>query len=184
MADSPRFWRRPQPSEDDRKVIAERQAGRKFLTEPSNGWWERGALVVDDRGPALIDADGARRDFPSSVAGAWLIFNRWYMTTGNGAAEITGAFLAAPTEPHRVLLRLPAQGFEEADYQAFAACAGFTYGDTATMTIIETEKRYPGSDSRRGPSWSDAVFTREDLDQRVGARLKRRLSHPFGRGSS
>lgn len=179
--ESVEFRRRPRPSDDDLKVMAERREGRhRYLAEPSDGWWERGALLVDSRGPALIDADGQRRDFPPWTVGAWLIFNRWWMSTGSNMAEITGGFLAAPNPPHPVLLNLPTQGFEEKDFRDFASRAGLFYRDTAGAGEEKTEQMYPGMTSRRTPSWKDAVFTREDRDHRLGARLRHRLAHPFG----
>ena len=40
---------------------------------PSRSWWEHGALVVDEAGPALIDADGLRVPIPVPATGGVLV---------------------------------------------------------------------------------------------------------------
>jgi hypothetical protein len=36
--------------------------------EPTAGWWHNGGLILDDRGPALVDAAGLRHELPSTTA--------------------------------------------------------------------------------------------------------------------
>ncbi len=40
---------------------------------PSRSWWQHGALVVDEAGPALIDADGLRVPIPVPATGGALV---------------------------------------------------------------------------------------------------------------
>ena len=40
---------------------------------PSRSWWQHGALVVDEAGPALIDADGMRVPIPVPPTGGVLV---------------------------------------------------------------------------------------------------------------
>lgn len=60
----PAYWR-------DRINEGTDQTG--FGRAPSRSWWRHGALVVDEAGPALIDADGLRVPIPVPPAGGVLV---------------------------------------------------------------------------------------------------------------
>ena len=60
----PRYWR-------DRIADGTDQSG--LGRAPSRSWWQHGALVVDEEGPALIDADGMRMPIPVPPAGGVLV---------------------------------------------------------------------------------------------------------------
>jgi hypothetical protein len=82
---------------------------------PTAGWWHNGGLIMDDRGPALVDAAGLRHELPSATT-----------------ALIR---LAAPRsvllvdDQEALVARLPITGFDDTDLREFCAAAGWRYGD-------------------------------------------------------
>jgi hypothetical protein len=80
---------------------------------PTQGWWNTGALTVDDRGPALIDAAGLRHQLP---AGAVALVLR----------PVPMALLLVDTRG-AALARLPLTGFAEPELADFARAAGWRY---------------------------------------------------------
>lgn len=86
---------------------------------PTAGWWHNGGLILDDRGPALVDAAGMRHELP-----------------GTASALIR---LAVPksvllVDADDVLVaRLPTAGFEVAELQEFCELVGWEYGDEWTF---------------------------------------------------
>lgn len=66
---------RPRPNELFLQV-RRKGADKSWLErriDPSDSWWEKGALLSDGRGPALVDADGVRHPFPEAARGGFLV---------------------------------------------------------------------------------------------------------------
>jgi hypothetical protein len=154
--------------------------------DPSDSWWEKGALVVDDQGSALVDADGARHPFPAAAQGGYLVRATVTVMTGGGGHPVPDLlfFLAAPTDQgKRVLLRLPSQGFGEGEVgegelEAFALAAGLTYVERDLTYAKVTE--FPGI--RDAPSLEWAIHDQAARDRSLQSRLHHagdRIRHPF-----
>ena len=74
---------RPVPNDVDRRHLdryARTGKRRKGMVSPS--WWEHGALVADDDGPGLIDADGVRHALPPLPPGAVVLDSTGQSATG------------------------------------------------------------------------------------------------------
>lgn len=111
--------------------------------EPTAGWWHNGGLIVDERGPALVDAAGLRHGLPAGVA----VLVQWVAPRAVLLVDDGDALLA----------RLPTTGFEEADLRRFAVAAGWRYDRTV----------HPSRTARTAVDLRDAV-----VDKAAKARRK------------
>lgn len=179
---------RPRPDELFRRV-RDKGAHKGWLErriDPSDSWWDQGGLFVDERGPALIDADGVRHPFPEGARAGFLV--RATVTLAAGGTSPLDALLLFVTEPpergQRVLLRLPSQGFGEEEVgdrelEAFAGSAGLTYLQRDYGTSSQ-EREFPGY--RDAPSLEGAIHDQAARDRSVESRLHHageRVRHPF-----
>jgi hypothetical protein len=170
---------------------------------PSRSWWQRGALVVDEAGPALIDADGLRVPVPVPATGGVLV--RLAVTVDPVAIRPHPLALqpgrrrlprrrgqAAPPPPKpsgtvylnfisgpggKVTARLPGpeEGFSDAAMASFAEAGGMRYEQRDKKSL----KNYSGLHSSL-----DLRACVDDAAYRAtrGARVKRML-HVQGRRS-
>lgn len=165
---------RPEPSEWDRKTMAKRErTGRRHPERPSTEWWERGGLLVDDQGPALVDADGHERRFPSFVRG-WLITFEVFDAAGAGVFSQLFS-LASPVPPYVRVLELPGDrmgGLSSGYYRHFADEAGFYYVEK------DPHDNFPRAPRGEHVDWWDAVRTLSDRRNRFSAQIGRRVRHP------
>ncbi|HEY0807123.1 MAG TPA: hypothetical protein VGD84_18795 [Pseudonocardiaceae bacterium] len=113
-----RLWVRPRRASDVAPRGLSGRVDRWLATDgpvPTAGWWHNGGLILDDRGPALVDAAGLRHELPPTTA-----------------ALIR---LAAPKsvllvdDEQALLARLPTTGFDDRDLREFCVAAGWRYGD-------------------------------------------------------
>ena len=81
--------------------------------KPSAGWWHNGGLLLDERGPAFVDAAGLRHALPTAVA---------RMVNPSVPRSL---MLVDGTST--VLVRLPTTGFNNEELSAFADAARWTY---------------------------------------------------------
>lgn len=129
-------WVRPVRLADDRPRGLAGRVDRWLATDgprPTAGWWHNGGLIVDERGPALVDAAGLRRGLPAGVA----VLVQW--------AAPRAVLLV--DEKDALLARLPTTGFEEADLRRFAVAAGWRYDRTV----------HPNRTARQAIDLRDAV---------------------------
>lgn len=117
---------------------------------PTAGWWHNGGLILDDEGPALVDAAGLRHTLPATTAA-----------------------LVRLTAPRSVLLvdgrqalvaRLPTTGFDERDLRRFAAAAGWLFVDDVSQ----------GRTARHAVDLRSVVVDRAARGRRLPARARRR----------
>lgn len=80
---------------------------------PTAGWWHNGGLILDERGPALVDAAGLRHDLP---AGTRVLVR---IATPRSVLLVDAR--------QTLLARLPTTGFDEDDLRRFAMAAGWRY---------------------------------------------------------
>lgn len=181
---------RPRPNEYFRRIKAkgDKKAGTDRILDPSDSWWEKGALVADDDGPSLIDADGQRHPFPETAQGGYLVESSVKLEAGAPGDSIPRRFLfvAAPSElGRRVLLVLPAQGFGgdldgRMGLARFARRAGLEWVLRTYRSGLEY-KEFPGM--REAPNLEDAIHDQATRERSAMGRLHRagqRLTRPFG----
>jgi len=115
-----RLWVRPRQAAHPLPTGLSGKVDRWLATDgpaPTAGWWHNGGLILDDRGPALVDAAGLRHELPS--------------------ATTTLVRLAAPKsvllmdDEQYLLARLPTTGFDDRDLRRFCAEAGWRYENTS-----------------------------------------------------
>lgn len=82
---------------------------------PTAGWWHNGGLILDERGPALVDAAGLRHGLPAATSAMIRI------------AAPRAVLLV--DDDQSLLARLPTTGFDDGDLRRFATAAGWRYGD-------------------------------------------------------
>ena len=166
---------RPEPSDRDKKTMANRkETGRRYPAEASTEWWERGGLLVDDQGPAVVDADGYQRRFPPWVRG-WVILCQ--PPVGYNLPNFAKRFaLATPTpQTYRIVLDLPSEykaGLFSGHYEHFAEVAGFYFVYQGNGVRSRPVPR------GQGASWWDAVNTLDDRRNVASAKVARRLGYP------
>lgn len=134
-----RVWVRPLPLAGDPPRGLGGRVDRWLATdgpEPTAGWWHNGGLIVDERGPALVDAAGLRHGLPAGVA----VLVQWAAPRAVLLVDAEDALLA----------RLPTTGFEEADLRRFATAAGWRYDRTV----------HPNRTAREAIDLRDAVVDR------------------------
>jgi hypothetical protein len=147
-------------------------------TMPGRGWWINGALVVDDGGAALIDADGGRHPLDLPPWGGRLVRSgepAIHLASG-GAAESAAVFVA--DETGHPVLRVPSAGFDDDALRQFAAAAGLTY-EVYHLSLGETGKYFPGL--LHAPHLSGVIHDRAQRDLRLGGRLRRLVRGGGGR---
>ncbi len=81
--------------------------------KPSAGWWHNGGLLLDERGPAFVDAAGLRRALPAAV-------------TGMVNPSVPRSLMLVNAK-NTVLVRLPTTGFNNGELHEFADAARWTY---------------------------------------------------------
>jgi hypothetical protein len=188
----------PEPEEDDRESglpvivrprpdtlfrrVREKGADKSWLEQridPSDSWWEKGGLVVDEQGPALIDADGVRHPFPEAARGGNLVRATVTLAAGGGGGRPLDALLLFVTSSsaggQRVVLRLPREGFgeaevEETELEAFARRAGLAYVERDYGTSSQ-EREFPGFS--HAPSLEWAIHDEATRDRSLSSRLHR-----------
>ncbi|HEX3648322.1 MAG TPA: hypothetical protein VHV49_07830 [Pseudonocardiaceae bacterium] len=144
---SARVWVRPLRLISDPPRGFGRRVDRWLATdgpEPTAGWWHNGGLIVDERGPALVDAAGLRHGLPAGVA----VLVQWAAPRAVLLVDDEDALLA----------RLPTTGFDEADLRRFAVAAGWRYDRTV----------HPNRTAREAVDLRDAV-----VDKAAKTRRKR-----------
>ncbi|HKN98759.1 MAG TPA: hypothetical protein VJX10_16690 [Pseudonocardiaceae bacterium] len=142
-----RVWVRPLRSPDDQPRSIGGRVDRWLATDgpaPTAGWWHNGGLIVDERGPALVDAAGLRHGLPAGVT----VLVQW--------AAPRAVLLVDDEEA--LLARLPTTGFDEADLRRFAVAAGWRYDRSV----------HPNRTARQAIDLRDAV-----VDKAAKARRKR-----------
>jgi hypothetical protein len=116
-----RLWVRPHRGDDAEPRGLSGRVDRWLATDgptPTAGWWHNGGLILDDRGPALVDAAGLRHELPSTTAA--LI----RLTAPRSVLLVD--------DDHALLARLPTTGFDDRDLRKFCAAAGWRYGDAVS----------------------------------------------------
>lgn len=138
---------------------------------PSRKWWRNGALVVDDAGPAVIDADGYRIPVPVPPVGGTVIRS---VLGGSSSPTMFFYFVSGPDG--RVTARLPGEtdGFSEEGLAGFARAAGLGFTE-----IVASPIEAPGY--AKSVNYTDCIFDAEYRNSRR-SRLKRAL-HYEGRCS-
>jgi hypothetical protein len=111
-----RLWVRPRQLDGDLPRGITGRVDKWLATDgptPSAGWWHNGGLVLDDRGPALLDAAGLRHGLPQATKSMVLLNvpRSVLLVDGNTA----------------LVARLPTTGFDEQDLRRFAVAAGWRY---------------------------------------------------------
>jgi hypothetical protein len=139
-------------------------------TAAGRGWWANGALVVEEDGAALVDADGGRHPLDLPAFGGRLIKAgepAIHLSSG-GAAESAAIFVA--DETGHPVLRIPAHGFDDQGLRQFAAAAGLTY-EVYHLSLGKTDKFFPHL--LRSPGLGGAVHDRAQRDRRLSGRVRR-----------
>jgi hypothetical protein len=182
----PDYWR-------DRIHQGTDQSG--FGRAPSRSWWRHGALVVDEAGPALIDADGLRVPIPVPAAGGVLVRlavtadplnhrpNPLVAQPGRRRPRLRGQAPPPPPKPSgtvylnficdpggQVTVRLPGEeeGFGDEAMTSFAAAAGLRYEQRDKKSLKNTSGLHTSLDLRA--CVDDAGYRASR-----GARVKRML---------
>lgn len=160
------FRIRPHPDESDLRAIDPAIKHDGFDRDrPSRSWWDTGALIVNDDGVALIDADGEPHPFPPGGAVmvrteevgpgtiSWTLHNL-YLTDANG----------------RVLVRLPVEGWADDELREFSGHAGLEFAERV-VGMGNLNKELPGWS--KAPNLSGAIHDQSWRDQRPGGRIRR-----------
>ena len=181
---------RPRPNEYFQRIKekGDNKTWMDRILDPSDSWWENGALVADDDGPALIDADGQRHPFPETAQGGFLVESRVRLEAGapGGAIPRRFLFVAAPAELGRqVLLVLPPQGFGgdldgRMGLVRFARRAGLEWVLRTYRSGLQ-DREFPGM--REAPNLEDAIHDQATRERSPMGRLHRagqRLTRRFG----
>lgn len=124
----PALWVRPRPRDGDPPRGFGGRVDRWLASDgpvPTAGWWHNGGLILDERGPALVDAAGLRHDLP---AGTRVLVR---IATPRSVLLVDGR--------QTLLARLPTTGFGEDDLRRFALAAGWRYDRTARPTRTARE---------------------------------------------
>jgi hypothetical protein len=115
---------------------------------PTAGWWHNGGLILDDHGPALVDAAGLRHGLPGGTA---------------ALVQLTAPKAVLLIDNRETLLaRLPTTGFDEQDLRRFAVAAGWRY---------DSEAR-PNRTARQAVDLRTAVVDRAARTRRLPTRSK------------
>ncbi len=115
---------------------------------PTAGWWHNGGLILDEQGPALVDAAGLRHGLPPDT------------TT---LVQLSAPRSVLLMDIHEQLLaRLPTTGFDDHDLRRFAVAAGWRYDRTVR----------PLRTARQAVDLRAAVVDRAAKDRRLPARSR------------
>lgn len=118
----PALWVRPRQRDGDPPRGFGGRMDRWLASDgplPTAGWWHNGGLILDERGPALVDAAGLRHDLPAAT---------------RVLVRIATPRSVLLVDAHQTLLaRLPTTGFDEDDLRRFAQAAGWRYDRTALL---------------------------------------------------
>jgi hypothetical protein len=112
----PRLWVRPRQLDGEPPRGIGGRVDRWLATDgpaPTAGWWHNGGLIVDDRGPALVDAAGLRHELPTAATAMLLV------TAPKSVLLVD--------ERESLVARLPTTGFDEPELRRFATAAGWGY---------------------------------------------------------
>jgi hypothetical protein len=115
LADA-QLWVRPRQLDGDLPRGITGRVDRWLATDgptPTAGWWHNGGLILDDRGPALVDATGLRHGLPQATRAMVLL-------------NVPKSVLLVDGDT-ALLARLPTTGFDEQDLRRFAVAAGWRY---------------------------------------------------------
>jgi hypothetical protein len=119
----PTLWVRPRQVDGDLPRGIGGRVDKWLATDgpaPTAGWWHNGGLVLDEHGPALVDAAGLRHGLPPATTALVLIsVPRSVMLVDDDKA---------------LLARLPTTGFDERDLRRFATAAGWRYDNGLSPT--------------------------------------------------
>ena len=138
---------------------------------PSRKWWRNGALVVDDAGPAIIDADGYRIAIPVPPAGGMLVRSVVGGSSSSYGSSPTMFFYFVADPDGRVTARLPGEtdGFTEDGLKDFARAAGMGFTE-----IVRNPVDAPGYS--KSVNFDDCIFDRDYRASRR-SRMKRALRY-------
>lgn len=148
---APRLWVRPRQLDGQPPRGIGGRVDRWLATDgpaPTAGWWHNGGLIVDDAGPALVDAAGLRHELPARTAVLLLV--------------PAPKSVLLVDERETLLARLPTTGFAEPDLRRFATAAGWRY-DTGSS---------PGRTARQAVDLRSAVVDKAARDRRSATRTK------------
>lgn len=146
-----RLWVRPRQLDGDPPRGIGGKVDRWLATDgpaPTAGWWHNGGLIVDDHGPALVDAAGLRHGLPPATTALLLV------TAPKSVLLVD--------DREALLARLPTTGFDEPDLRRFAVAAGWRYDTGAS----------PGRTARQAVDLRSAVVDRAARDRRSATRTK------------
>jgi hypothetical protein len=131
--------------------------------------------VVDDAGPAVIDADGYRIPIPVSPVDGGLVRSVSVGSSSSYGSSPTMFFYYIADPDGRVLARLPvACGFTDEDLQEFARAAGLGFTE-----IVRSPSKGPGYG--RSVDFNNCIYDREYRASRR-YRSKDRIGS-YGKGS-
>ena len=172
--DAPRFYGRVVPSAEDQRLLDSGwfDTHHTSFAYPSGSWWRNGALVVDEQGPGLVDADGTRHSLPLPPWGGRLVYATVTMEVQGGVGSDTSLFVT--DEGDHPVLMLPADGFSEETARGFADAAGLAFVVPEITDVDKLGRCYPGYDSRPHPYY-DLRRSREDRERSVTGRMRRLL---------
>jgi hypothetical protein len=147
----PRLWVRPRQLEGEPPRGIAGRVDRWLAADgpaPTAGWWHNGGLIVDDRGPALVDAVGLRHGLPAATAAMVLV------TAPKSVLLVD--------ERESLLARLPTTGFDEPGLRRFAVAAGWACRTGAS----------PGRMAEEAVDLRSAVVDRAARDRRTATRSR------------
>lgn len=135
---------------------------------PSEGWWENGALVVRSDGScAVVDAGGGRHPFPPGVTRIRLV-TLITLSSGYGPAGPNLQYLLLTDDTGHVIADLPYLGWDPAELARFALRARLDY---RTEETVDIRRDYP--DLHGAARLRDLMYDRHQHDGSYRARLRR-----------
>jgi hypothetical protein len=151
------LWVRPRPQDGDLPRGITGRVDKWLATDgptPTAGWWHNGGLVLDDKGPALVDAAGLRHGLPSDTKAMVLL-------------RVPKSVLLVDADT-ALLARLPTTGFAEPDLRRFADAAGWRYDSDVSPTRT----------ARQAVDLRASVVDRAARDRRLPTRARGVLRRP------
>lgn len=148
------LWVRPMQADEEEPSGLVGRVDRWLATDgpaPTAGWWHNGGLILDERGPALVDAAGLRHGLPSATSAMIRL-------TAPRAVLLVD-------DDQSLLARLPTTGFEDGDLRRFASAAGWRFGDVFVV----------GRTARDAVDLRIAVADRAARDHRLATRARNAL---------
>lgn len=147
-----RLWVRPRRSDREPAKGFGARVDRWLASDgpaPTAGWWHNGGLIVDDHGPALVDAAGLRHGLPGRTAALVLV--------------PAPKSVLLVDERETLLARLPTTGFDEPELRQFATAAGWRYNNAGSN---------PGRTAPQAVDLRSAVVDRAAKDKRSQTRTR------------